>query len=118
MATDFALVAPFDDQYHHKEIKMSEKSGSAKLIGAVNHWAPPVVCTFLSYYLGKGAFDGVGMTVDATWSSIMEWAADPISFPRWFVLSGTTGVFAGGAFLWLKQYQRIKALTDTLQSRR
>jgi hypothetical protein len=89
------------------------KSVRQKLGKIFHHWAPPVFCTFLAYYLGKGALDGVGATIDEAWASIGEWATDPVLFPRWFVLSGTVSVLGGGIFLWIKQYQRVKALSKS-----
>lgn len=90
---------------------MSNKSGRQNLGKIFHHWAPPVCCTFLAYYLGKGALDGVGATMGEAWVSIGKWATDPISYPRWFVLSGTVSVLGGGIFLWVKQYQRVKAFS-------
>lgn len=89
---------------------MSEKLDGNALGKIFHHWGPPIICTFLGFYLAKGAFDGVGDAIGATWASISEWAVDPISFPRWFVLFSTTWVSFGGAFLWFKQYQRINKL--------
>ena len=90
---------------------MSIRSFTRKFMKIADHWAPPLVCTFLTYYLGKGAFDGVPEAAVDTWLMISLWADAPIMFPRWAVLSGTSIVFLGGAFLWHKQYQRIKTLS-------
>lgn len=92
---------------------MSNKSAMQKLGKIFHHWAPPVFCTFLAYYLGKGAFDGLGATIGEAWASTGGWATDPISYPRWFVLTSTTSVLGGGIFLWIKQYQRLKVLSKS-----
>ena len=78
------------------------------LLKILNRWVPGVACTFLGYFLSKGAFDGVGETFERSWGTTLQWGVEPIFFPRWFVLSGATTIFVGGVYLFWKQYKRLQ----------
>lgn len=92
---------------------MAANSVGQKLWALFNQWGPSVSCTILAYYLGQGAFVGFGTAIGEAWTSVGEWFQDPISFPRWFVIFGTMALSGGGAFLWFKQYQRVRELSKS-----
>ncbi|WP_124302036.1 hypothetical protein [Pseudomonas chlororaphis] len=79
-----------------------------------NNWAPPIFCTLLGSFLtSKGAFDGFGQSLERSLASTLQWAVEPIFYPRWFVLTGTVFIFIGGAYLFWRQYKRIKELGNS-----
>lgn len=82
----------------------------SKLLKILNHWVPGVVCTFLGYFLSKGAFDGIGQIFQRSWDATLQWGVEPIFYPRWFVLTGTTTIFFGGIYLFWRQYKRLQKL--------
>lgn len=82
----------------------------SKLSSSFNNWAPPIFCTFLGFFLAKGAFDGLEKSLERSWASTLQWALEPIFFPRWFVLTGAVFIFIGGAYLFWKQYKRLQEL--------
>lgn len=77
-------------------------------------WAPSIFCTLLAYFLGKGAFDGLGQTFERSWGSTLQWAVEPIFYPRWLVLTGTLFILFGGIYLFWRQYKRFKKSHDDL----
>lgn len=77
-------------------------------------WAPSIVSTFLAYFLGKGAFDGLGQTFERSWGSTLQWAVEPIFYPRWLVLTGTLFILFAGIYLFWRQYKRFKKSHDEL----
>ncbi|MBJ2245326.1 hypothetical protein [Pseudomonas haemolytica] len=79
----------------------------SKLSSIFNLWGPTICGTFLAYFLGKGAFDGIGQAFERSWASTLQWSIEPVFYPRWVVLVGVVSIFIGGVYLFWKQYKRM-----------